>query len=124
MDYSFSYTCNTLPGCSGGCVVNQNNNCVIGMHCGEIKNSNKKVLNVGIFIWNIMNYLKALNQEKIYPKIRIKKERNKVIIPDYIEQIEDKKINEVREENRVSEYNEEIKKAKCGGFLIFKLIKG
>ena len=116
LDYFFAYTCNTFPGCSGGCVVNQNNNCVIGMHCGEIKNSNKKVLNAGIFIWNIMNYLKALNQEKNYPMIRIRKKRNNegnlVIIPDSTEQIDDKVINEAREKNLCSD-NIEEKLGKC-----------
>ena len=32
----FAYTCNTFPGCSGGCIVNQNNNNIIGIHRTEI----------------------------------------------------------------------------------------
>ena len=51
----FSYNCNTYPGCSGGCVVNQANNCVIGIHQGEIKD---KKLNQGIFIKEIIKYIK------------------------------------------------------------------
>ena len=36
-DSKFAYTCNTYSGCSGGCIVNQYNNCVIGIRKGEIK---------------------------------------------------------------------------------------
>ena len=58
--FSFAYNCNTYPGCSGGCIVNQNNNCVIGIHRGEKKTKKEKVRNAGIFIWNIINYIKSL----------------------------------------------------------------
>ena len=34
----FIYTCNTYPGSSGGVIVNQNTNCVIGIHEGEVNN--------------------------------------------------------------------------------------
>ena len=51
----FSYNCNTYPGCSGGCIVNQANNNVIGIHNGENK---KDGLNVGIFIREIIKYIK------------------------------------------------------------------
>ena len=51
----FSYNCNTYPGCSGGCIVNQANNNVIGIHKGENK---KDGLNVGIFIREIIKYIK------------------------------------------------------------------
>jgi len=59
-DVNFIYTCNTFPGCSGGCIVNQNNNCVIGIHKGEIKTKNK---NVGIFIGDIVKYIKEHKAE-------------------------------------------------------------
>ena len=56
---NFEYTCNTYPGCSGGCIVNQYNNCAIGIHKGEIKRrGNKNVVNVGIFIRDIIKYIK------------------------------------------------------------------
>ena len=58
LDCFFSYTCNTFPGCSGGCVVNEFNNCVIGIHRGEIKTDNKNSLNAGIYIRNIIKYIK------------------------------------------------------------------
>ena len=54
-DSSFAYTCNTYPGCSGGCIVNPYNNCVIGIHKGEIK---KSVLNAGLFITEVLKYIK------------------------------------------------------------------
>ena len=63
----FAYTCNTFPGCSGGCIVNQLNNCVIGIHRGEITIENEKkqdskekknVANVGIYIRNVIECIK------------------------------------------------------------------
>ena len=51
---SFSYNCYKYP-CSGGCIVNQANNCVIGIHKGENKNTG---LNLGIFIKEIIKYIK------------------------------------------------------------------
>ena len=57
-DCFFAYTCNTFPGCSGGCIVNQFNNCVIGIHRGEIKTDNKNSVNAGIYIRNIIKYIK------------------------------------------------------------------
>ena len=57
-DSMFSYTCNTYAGCSGGCIVNQNNNCVIGINLGEIKAENKNVLNSGVFIRDVKKYIK------------------------------------------------------------------
>jgi len=56
-EYNFAYTCNSLPGCSGGCIVNQYNNCVIGIHKGEIENKNN-IINAGIFIKDVVKYIK------------------------------------------------------------------
>ena len=56
-EYSFAHTANTFPGCSGGCIANYNNNCVIGIHRGEIKTGNKIALNAGIFIKDIIRYI-------------------------------------------------------------------
>ena len=53
-NHFFLYTCNTYPGCSGGVIVKQNTNCVVGMHKGEYKKSIKKDTNVGIFIREII----------------------------------------------------------------------
>ena len=56
---NFEYTCNTYPGCSGGCIVNQYDNCVIGIHEGEIKGTgNKNAINAGIFIRDLIKYIK------------------------------------------------------------------
>ena len=66
----FAYTCNTFPGCSGGCIVNQNNNNIIGIHRAEIKTSNKKAVNEGIYINNVINYIKQ-SKEKISEKVNI-----------------------------------------------------
>ncbi len=58
-DYNFAYTCNTCPGCSGGCIVNQYDNCVIGIHKGKIEGTgNKNVVNAGIFIRDVLKYIK------------------------------------------------------------------
>jgi len=57
-DSSLIYTCNTYPGCSGGCIVNQYNNCVIGIHQGKIKTENNKNINGGIFIADVIKYIK------------------------------------------------------------------
>ena len=48
-----AYTCKIYEGFSGGCIVNQYNNCIIGIHHGEIKYKNKNVLNEGIYIRNV-----------------------------------------------------------------------
>lgn len=40
-DHLFAHNCNTYPGCSGGAIVNKNNNCIKGLHRGEIKNLKK-----------------------------------------------------------------------------------
>ena len=58
IDCFFAYTCNTYPGCSGGCIVNQSNNSVIGIHRGEIDTKNKNAVNQGIFISNVIKYIK------------------------------------------------------------------
>ena len=52
---SFTHTCNTYPGCSGGCIVIQNTNHVIGIHRGAHKKNN---LNVGIFINDVIEDIK------------------------------------------------------------------
>ena len=57
-DSFFAYTCNTYPGCSGGCIVNQFNNNVIGIHRGEIETGNKNAVNEGIYINNVINCIK------------------------------------------------------------------
>ena len=57
-NWFFAYNCNTYPGCSGGCIVNQINNCVIGIHRGEIETENEKAVNLGIYIRNIIEKIK------------------------------------------------------------------
>ena len=58
----FAYDCNTYPGFSGGCIVNQANNCVIGIHKGALE---KTKLNAGIFIREIIKYIKDKEKIKI-----------------------------------------------------------
>ena len=58
----FAHNCNTYPGFSGGCIVNQAYNCVIGIHKGGLKKTN---LNVGIFIREIIKYIKDKEVIKI-----------------------------------------------------------
>ena len=43
---------------AGGCIVNQYNNCIIGIHQGELKTGNKNIVNTGIFIRDIIKYIK------------------------------------------------------------------
>ena len=69
-DPFFAYTCNTYPGCSGGCIVNQFNNNVIGIHRGEIETGNKKEVNAGIYINNVINSIKK-TKENISQKVKI-----------------------------------------------------
>ena len=57
-DCFFDYTCNTYEGCSGGCIVNQSNNSVIGIHRGGIETKNKNAVNEGIFISIVIKYIK------------------------------------------------------------------
>jgi len=69
-DSFFAHTCNTFPGCSGGCIVNQFNNNVIGIHRGEIVTGNEKAVNAGIYINNIINRIKH-SKGKILQKVKI-----------------------------------------------------
>lgn len=66
-DSSFIYTCNTYPGSSGGAIVNQNTNCIIGIHLGEVNKENLKnskiILNIGIFIRKVIDDINE-KQEK------------------------------------------------------------
>ena len=66
----FAYNCNTYLGCSGGCIVNQFTNNVIGIHCGEIKTENEKAVNAGIYINNVINIIKQ-SKENISQKVKI-----------------------------------------------------
>jgi len=63
----FEYTCNTTPGCSGGCIVKQSNNYVIGIHQGAIVQNNGKemYLNQGIYIRDIIKRIKKDNSNYI-----------------------------------------------------------
>ena len=69
-DPFFAYNCNTYPGCSGGCIVNQFNNNVIGIHRGEIQTGNEKAINAGIYINNVINIIKQ-SKENISQKVKI-----------------------------------------------------
>jgi len=69
-DSFFAYTCNTYPGCSGGCIVDQFNNNVIGIHRGEIETGNKKAVNAGIYINNVINSIKQ-SKENISQNVKI-----------------------------------------------------
>ena len=50
--FLFVHNCNTLPGSSGGVIINKNNGLVIGLHKGEYKGKN-----VGIFIRHIIRQI-------------------------------------------------------------------
>ncbi len=70
-DHLFAHNCNTDPGCSGGAIVNKNNNCIIGLHKGEIIKK-KKIINCGIFIKNIIDNIKLDAKPKVMKKSNIK----------------------------------------------------
>ena len=63
----FLYTCNTYKGCSGGCIVKKSNNCVIGIHRGFHP---KKQKNEGIYIRNVIKYIKDYEEKKILPTVK------------------------------------------------------
>ena len=70
-DSFFAHTCNSFPGCSGGCIVNQFNNNVIGIHRGEVETGgNKKAVNAGIYINNVINRIKQ-SKEKLFQKVKL-----------------------------------------------------
>ena len=58
-DCFFEYTCNDFLGSSGGCIVNQYNNCVIGIHRGEFENGK---INQGIYIKNVIRFIKDFKE--------------------------------------------------------------
>ena len=60
----FYHNCNMDPGSSGGVIVNKNNNCVIGIHIGAIKNNNE-ILNCGLFMHNIIEDIIYQNTKNI-----------------------------------------------------------
>ena len=64
-NYDFTYTCNTYSGCSGGCIVNQNNYRVIGIHKGGMV---KFALNVGVFIMDVIKDIIA-SKNSILPNV-------------------------------------------------------
>ena len=76
--FYFVHNCNTYPGCSGAVIVNKNNNLVIGIHKGELETN--KILNVGIFLKNILEDIKKDKSKtptfSLKNKIEIIKEYN------------------------------------------------
>ena len=69
-DSFFAHTCNSFPGCSGGCIVNQYNNNIIGIHRGNIETGNKKAVNEGIYIKDVINRIKQ-SKEKLFQKVKL-----------------------------------------------------
>ena len=69
-DSFFFFFFNSFKGCSWGCIVNQFNNNVIGIHCGEIETGHKKAINAGIYINNVINKIKQ-SKENISQKVKI-----------------------------------------------------
>ena len=65
--FNFYHTCNIDKECSDGVIVNKNNNLVIGIHEGELKNDENKakIMNIGIFIKDILEDIKKFKQKNI-----------------------------------------------------------
>ncbi len=61
---SFAHTCNTNAGCSGGCIVKQSNNRVIGIHRGAILTGKEDSLNLGIYIRDIIENLERIKRDE------------------------------------------------------------
>ena len=55
-DFHFDHNCNTIPGCSGGVIVDKSDNSVIGMHTGGIKN---RYCKRGVFLKDIIENIKS-----------------------------------------------------------------
>ena len=64
-NFNFVHNCNTYDGCSGSVIVNKKNNLVIGIHKGELKHNGQKILNVGIFIKNIIEDIMKNKEGKL-----------------------------------------------------------
>ena len=62
-EYYFSYTSITNKGCSGGCIINQNNDKVIGFHKGATKKGDNDGLKTGIFLMNVIKDIKENKNE-------------------------------------------------------------
>ena len=79
----FTYTCNTTPGCSGGCIVRQKNNCVIGIHQGAIAKEKKLKLNQGIYLRDVIESIQK-DDNKLIVKNKILEDEGYVlnIIPE------------------------------------------
>jgi len=59
-NYCFFHNCNVDKGYSGGVIINNNNNYIIGIHKGEdrINNNINSSINMGIFIYDIIKDIK------------------------------------------------------------------
>ena len=62
-EYYFSYTSITNKGCSGGCIINQDNDKVIGFHKGATKKGDNDGLKTGIFLMNVIKDIKENKNE-------------------------------------------------------------
>ncbi len=115
-DYYFSYNSITCKGCSGGCIINQNNGKVIGFHKGTTKKGDNDDSKAGIFLMDIIKQQKLSedNAKKEYelPK-NIQKEQEPIQKnKEVLIQLETKK--NLEEDSNKSEEKEEqlIKKKK------------
>ena len=118
----FIYTCNTYPGSSGGVIVNQNTNSIIGMHRGECqeankKNKNKKInLNIGIFMRIILDDINSNNSnlEKYFENNKDNEENEEINIENNND-IEIKTSNKNNKGNFEFDKPDKIYKISLGG---------
>ena len=61
-EWNLIHSCNTYPGCSGGCIVIENTNRVIGIHRGGHK---EKDFNLGIFIKDVIDDIRKEEVERV-----------------------------------------------------------
>ena len=97
-NFRIVHNCNTNPGCSGGPIINKNNNNIIGIHNASGKN---KKYNLGIFIKSILSDIKDnnyMNLENNVSNSNIIQNSHHygIIISDFHDNLPDKLFDEIR----------------------------
>ena len=99
-DYYFSYNSITFKGCSGGCIINQNNGKVIGFHKGATKKGDKDDFKVGIFLMDIIKQQKLSDIYNSKKESDLQKNTEKEQEPIQFYKSEEKEKKEEEEESK------------------------
>ena len=97
-NFYFIHDCNTYKGTSGGVIVNKINNCVVGIHKGELEIDDKKfknrVLNIGVFIKDIIEDIKSSSKgNEINNSVSIKGIPENIKLPSKVDEVINPSIN-------------------------------